>query len=102
MYADLLKKLFVPRQKILNYYTNYHLSMNSIRQRICWRCGTELEFWDYCSQFNDDEIEQAITLWQDDRIEFYCCECFKLKETELKNKSNVEVVSDSSSHSNNF
>ena len=102
MYANLLKKLFVPRQKILNYYTNYHLSIDSIKQRACWRCGRELDFWDYCSQFDDDEIEQAITLWQDDRVEFYCCKCFKLKESELKNKTKVEAVPVSSSNYNTF
>lgn len=82
MYADLLKKIFVPRQMVLYYYKKYGFSPDSFKKRICWECKDELDFWEFCSQFKDGELEHVIALWQNERIEFYCCKCFKQRESE--------------------
>jgi len=84
MNPKLLKNIFVPNKKILMLFKIYGCSVNSLKQRECWNCHNKLDFWDYLSQFEEDEILRAIDLWQDNRIEFYCCECFELKMSDSK------------------
>lgn len=89
---DLLKKLFIPRQVVLNCYLKHKLSSESVNRRTCWSCGMELDFWEYCYQFKDNDIEKAIILWQDDRIEFYCCKCFTQKNLEKERSPKTKTI----------
>lgn len=85
MNIELIKNIYIPRKSVLDYFKKYNLSINSIKLRVCWDCQEKLDFWDYCSQHNEDKIEYMINLWQNDCIEFYCCECYKLRKSDYIN-----------------
>jgi hypothetical protein len=87
MNSELIKNIYIPRKSILEYFKKYDIAVNSIKLRVCWDCRENLDFWEYCDQFNEDKLSSMINLWQNNRIEFYCCKCYKLKKLDcIKNK----------------
>lgn len=62
------------------------------KYRICFReyCFNHISFNAIRSCNPDWEEEHLKKLWEDDRVQFYCCKCFKdlrtlEEENELKN-----------------
>ncbi|MFX1315865.1 MAG: hypothetical protein ACFE9T_08380 [Promethearchaeota archaeon] len=60
-------------------------SIDNFKERKCWKCGRELNVYDFLSDNVELTLEYLLKLWQTDLIEFHCCECFKnLKIQELE------------------
>ena len=83
-----MKNIYIPKKSILNLFYKNNLSINCLKERCCWKCKCDLDFWDYISQSSENEFEYMIELWQNANIEFYCCECFNQKTSDLKKKKN--------------
>ncbi|MHA1915429.1 MAG: hypothetical protein ACW986_07895 [Promethearchaeota archaeon] len=57
---------------------------NDFKQRTCWKCGKELNIYDFLSDNVELTPEYIMKLWQTPILEFHCCECFKnLKSDEI-------------------
>ena len=53
-------------------------------KRSCWKCGKELNVFDFLSDNVDLSPEYLLQLWQSPILEYHCCECFKsLKASEI-------------------
>ena len=62
------------------------------RKRRCWKCGKELNIYDFLSDNVDLSPEYLLQLWQSPILEYHCCECFKsLKASEL---DKIQVILD--------
>ena len=58
----------------------------NFKERKCWKCGKDLNIYDFLSDNIDFTPEYILKLWQTPILEFHCCECFKnLKIDELRN-----------------
>ncbi len=51
-----------------------------MRHRLCYLCGTELDYKDYLKMNSTIKEEQLIVLWSDNKIELLCCKCSKFPE----------------------
>jgi NAD-dependent SIR2 family protein deacetylase len=59
------------------------------KQRICWKCGKDLNIYDFLSDNIEYSAEQIFKLWQSSLLEFHCCDCFKsLKRGKLDQIAN--------------
>jgi len=78
----------------LNNATMWH-NIQKLRDRIklepnfierkCWKCGKDLNIYDFLSDNIDFTSDYILKLWQTPFLEFHCCECFKnLKIGEFK------------------
>ncbi len=57
----------------------------NFRKRTCWKCGKDLNIYDFLSDNTEFSVDYIIKLWQHTLLEFHCCECFKdLKWGELR------------------
>lgn len=60
-------------------------SSGNFKKRKCWRCGNELNIYDFLSDNIEFSAKQILSLWQSNLLEFHCCDCFKiLKSDELE------------------
>lgn len=84
MNLKVLKNIYIPKPSALKIFSKRDLSLTNLKERSCWNCRCDLDFWEYISQSNEKEFEYMIELWQNDNIEFYCCECFNQKISELE------------------
>jgi hypothetical protein len=58
---------------------------SKFKKRVCWKCGKDLNIYDFLSDNVDFTPEYILKLWQTPILEFHCCECFRnLKVDELK------------------
>jgi NAD-dependent SIR2 family protein deacetylase len=56
----------------------------NFNKRRCWKCGKELNIYDFLSDNVGFSPEYLLRLWQSTILEYHCCECFKsLKASEL-------------------
>ena len=85
MNIKIIKKIFIPRENLLDYYNENDIDSNSIKERFCWNCKRELDLMDYLSECSKKDYFYKLDLWQNDKIEFYCCACFKEKQIENLN-----------------
>ncbi|MBD3195726.1 MAG: hypothetical protein GF317_11760 [Candidatus Lokiarchaeota archaeon] len=59
--------------------------LNTFKRRKCWRCGKDLNIYDFLSDNVEYSAKRILGLWQSSMLEFHCCECFKfLKGGELQ------------------
>lgn len=57
----------------------------SFKKRVCWKCGKDLNIYDFLSDNVEYSPEQILMYWQSKYLEFHCCECFKsLKSHEIR------------------
>ncbi len=58
---------------------------HNFKERFCWKCGKDLNIYDFLSDNVDFTADYILKLWQAPTLEFHCCECFKnLKIGEFK------------------
>jgi len=79
--ADLWNKIQKLRQLIQ--------TEDNFKKRTCWKCGKDLNIYDFLSDNVDFTPEYILKLWQTSILEFHCCECFRyLKINELNSIAN--------------
>jgi NAD-dependent SIR2 family protein deacetylase len=55
------------------------------KKRVCWKCGKDLNIYDFLSDNVEYSAAKILQLWQSNLLEFHCCECFKsLKSHEIR------------------
>jgi hypothetical protein len=65
-------------------------SSKTFKKRVCWKCGKELNIYDFLSDNVEYTPKAIFKLWQNPLLEFHCCECFKLlKSHELQAIENI-------------
>jgi hypothetical protein len=58
---------------------------SNFKKRVCWKCGKDLNIYDFLSDNVEYSPEQILKFWQNSILEFHCCECFKsLKYHEIR------------------
>ena len=55
------------------------------KRRVCWKCGKDLNIYDFLSDNLEYDALGIFELWQNSLLEFHCCDCFKeLKINDLR------------------
>ena len=65
----------------------------NFKERVCWKCGKELNIYDFLSDNLEYSALGIFKLWQSPFLEFHCCDCFKLlKSDELKEIEHISIT----------
>jgi DNA-directed RNA polymerase subunit RPC12/RpoP len=54
---------------------------SNFSKRSCWKCGKELNIYDFLSDNVGFSSEYLLKLWQSPILEYHCCECYKSLNT---------------------
>jgi hypothetical protein len=79
------KKIFVVRQHYRHLKQPKkidHLVIGLDEERSCWQCTDRLDFEDFKKTNITFKLEELKRIWQDCRIQLYCCDCFNNKVVE--------------------
>lgn len=64
----------------------------NLKNRECWNCGIKLDFQDFCTSNQEMNKSRAIELWNNDRIEFYCCSCYKALRSDVETRQRSQEI----------
>jgi hypothetical protein len=56
---------------------DYEAHQESHEGKVCWECKTPLNFWEFWEANKKLSEERAKELWEDPKVQFYCCRCIK-------------------------